>query len=76
LKKRYGPSVIRLFLYTDKTTVRARLDAKGVSFEVADRYLEVYAEEVNYRKQCEHVIENLELLPTLARIREAIQAHL
>jgi guanylate kinase len=76
LKKRYGSTVIRIFLYTDKATVRARLEAKGLSFEVADRYLDVYAEEVIYRKQCEHVIENLELLPTLARIREAIQSHL
>lgn len=76
LKKRYGPSVIRLFLYTDKATIQARLEAKGISFEIADRYMKDYAEEVLYRKQCEHVIENLELLPTLARIREAIQAHL
>ncbi|GMK39381.1 hypothetical protein PCCS19_24350 [Paenibacillus sp. CCS19] len=76
LKKRYGSAVIRLFLYTDKATVRARLEAKGLSFEVADQYLNTYTDEVIYRKQCEHVIENLELLPTLARIREAIQAHL
>lgn len=76
LKKLYGASVIRLFLYTDKGTVRERLESKGMSVEVIDRYLDAYTDEVAYRKHCEHVIENKELIPTLARIREAIQAHL
>ncbi|EFM11775.1 guanylate kinase [Paenibacillus curdlanolyticus YK9] len=76
LKQRYGNSAIRIFIYVDKMTVRERLEAKGMSFEVVDRYLVTYSEEVVYRKQCEHVIENTDLLRTLARIREAIQSHL
>ncbi|GFN33373.1 guanylate kinase [Paenibacillus xylaniclasticus] len=76
LKRLYGSSAVRIFLYTDKTTVRERLESKGLSFETIDRYLNNYTEEVIYRKQCEHVIENTELIPTLARIREAIQSHL
>ena len=57
-------------------SVRERLESKGLSFETIDRYLNTYTEEVVYRKHCEHVIENTELIPTLARIREAIQSHL
>ncbi|WP_127530545.1 guanylate kinase [Paenibacillus kobensis] len=76
LKQLYGSSAVRLFLYTDKMTVLERLESKGLSFETIDRYLNTYTEEVVYRKHCEHVIENTELIPTLARIREAIQSHL
>lgn len=76
LKKLYGDKVIRLFIYVDKGTVRERLESKGMSFEVVERYLEQYPEEVVYRKQCEHVIENVELSRTLEQIRVAIQSHL
>ncbi|MBW7474925.1 guanylate kinase [Paenibacillus oenotherae] len=76
VKKLYGDKVVRLFIYVDKGTVRERLESKGMSFDVVDRYLEQYTEEVVYRKQCEHVIENVELNRTLEGIRVAIQSHL
>jgi guanylate kinase len=76
LKKSYGERVIRLFLYVDKQTVRERLESKGMPFEVIDRYLGQYIEEVVYRKQCEHVIENVDINRTLEQIRVAIQSHL
>lgn len=76
LKKLYGDKVIRLFIYVDKGTVRERLESKGMSYDVVERYLEQYPEEVVYRKQCEHVIENVELTRTLEQIRVAIQSHL
>ena len=76
LKNLYKDQVIRLFIYVDKQTVRERLESKGMSFEVIDRYLDQYTEEVAYRKQCEHTIENVALVRTLEQIRTAIHSHM
>lgn len=76
LKKLYGERVVRLFLYVDKRTVKERLETKGLPVDVIDRYLGLYTEEVVYRKQCEHVIENVTVNRSLEQIRTAIQSHL
>jgi guanylate kinase len=76
MKKLYGAQVIRLFIYVDKITVRERLESKGMPFDVVERYMDQYTEEVVYRKQCEHVIENHDINRALEQIRTAIQSHL
>ncbi|MBB3112625.1 guanylate kinase [Paenibacillus phyllosphaerae] len=76
LKRLYGEQVVRLFLYVDKRTVKERLETKGMPVDVIDRYLGLYTEEVVYRKQCEHVIENMTMNRSLEQIRTAIQSHL
>ncbi|MCQ6562527.1 guanylate kinase [Paenibacillus mendelii] len=78
LKKRYGERVVRLFLYVDKLTLRERLEANGEAEDSIGSYLAQHAEEFEYRKQCEHVIEidQMELNRTLGQIRTALQSHL
>ncbi|WP_341280445.1 guanylate kinase [Paenibacillus sp. FSL H8-0537] len=76
IKKLYGEQVVRIFLYVEKRTVIERLEAKGLPAEVINNYISIYTEEVVYRKQCEHVLENLDLNRTMMKIREAIQSHL
>jgi len=73
IKSLYGDRVIRLFLYVDKQTVRERLEAKGTRYSVIESYLNHYPEEVLYRKQCEHVFENVEISRTLAALRTAFK---
>lgn len=75
LKKLYGDRVIRIFIYVDKQTVRERLESKGTRFDVIDSYLDHYTEEVTYRKQCEHVFENVDLMRTVNQICEAVKVY-
>jgi guanylate kinase len=75
LKQLYGDRVVRIFLYVDKQTVRERLESKGTRYEVIEHYLDHYMDEVTYRKQCEHVFENLDLKRTVDQIREAVKIY-
>jgi len=72
IKRLYGDRAIRLFLYVDKQTVRERLESKGTPYEVVENYLDRYTEEVSYRKQCEHVVENLSLTRTVEQLKDII----
>jgi guanylate kinase len=76
LKKLYGDRVVRIFLYVDKQTVRERLESKGRPYEVVQHYLEHYMDEVTYRKECEHICENVELKHTLEEMRRIIGVHM
>ncbi len=71
-KRRYGDRVVRLFIYVDKQTVRERLESKGMAYDVLQHYLDHYTEEVTYRKECEHVVQNIELKKTLAELSEIV----
>lgn len=76
MKRLYGDRVIRLFLYVDKRTVRERLEAKGTDFDIIERYLDHYTEEVMYRSACEVVVQNLDLGETLEKLRAAVRPYL
>lgn len=73
VKRRYGERVIRIFIYVDKKTVRERLESKGAGFAQIELYLNQYADEVTYRKQCEHVFENVDLNSTVDRIIQSLK---
>ncbi|MFC5405445.1 guanylate kinase [Cohnella soli] len=70
--KQFVGLAVRIFIYVDKTTMRERLESKGVSFEVIDRYLEHYSDEVTYRSKCEFVFENVNANHTAELIRAAL----
>ncbi|MCR8633754.1 MULTISPECIES: guanylate kinase [Paenibacillus] len=76
LKYEFGDKAIRLFIYVNKQLIQERLQAKAVSDEIIRHYMDHYIEEVSYRKDCEHVFENLDLDETKARIKHSILAHL
>lgn len=75
IKRIYGETAVRLFLYVDKQTVRERLESKGTPYEVVESYLDHYTEEVSYRKQCEHVVENLSLTRTIEQLKAIIAGY-
>ncbi|MBH5318924.1 guanylate kinase [Paenibacillus sp. GSMTC-2017] len=75
LREQYGEQVVRIFIYVDKNTILQRLEAKGTSYEIIDRYLSHYSEEVTYRKSCEHVIENVDIEQTIKKIREIVLSY-
>lgn len=73
VKRLYGDRVIRVFIYVDKTTVRERLESKGARFEQIESYLDHYADEVTYRRQCEYTFENVDLERTAASIIDELR---
>lgn len=73
VKRLYGDRVIRVFIYVDKTTVRERLESKGARFEQLASYLDHYADEVTYRRQCEYTFENVDLERTVERIVDELR---
>ncbi|MEX2416436.1 MAG: guanylate kinase [Paenibacillaceae bacterium] len=75
IKQLYGDQVVRLFLYVDKQTVRERLEAKGTPFHVVEQYLDHYTDEVMYRRNCEHVFENIDMNKTLDLIRVVVKQY-
>ncbi|NOU93669.1 guanylate kinase [Paenibacillus sp. LMG 31456] len=76
LKYEFGDKAIRIFIYVNKQLILERLQARAVSEEIIRHYMDHYIEEVSYRKDCEHVFENLDLDETKARIKESILTHL
>jgi guanylate kinase len=75
-KAQYGDRVVRIFIYANKQLILERLQSRGVSDEIVDHYMEHYAEEVSYRKQCEHVFENLEITATKQNVKKALLSYL
>lgn len=72
IRSLYGDRVIRIFLYVEKRLVKERLEEKGMSYEIMNSYLSHYTDEVTYRKECEHVIENVDAERTAAFIRDIV----
>jgi len=68
----YGNRATRIFIYVDKKTVRERLESKGMPFEVVERYLDGYTDEVTYRSKCEYKFENVDANRTAELIRTAL----
>jgi guanylate kinase len=67
----YRDRAIRLFIYVSKQSIQERLGGR-MPYEVAERYLDHYSEEVAYRKHCEHVFDNIDLERTYAAVKQVI----
>jgi guanylate kinase len=75
-KYEFGDRAIRLFIYANKQLIQERLEARDVSDDIIKHYMDHYIEEVSYRKDCEHVFENLELAATKQHVKDAILSYL
>lgn len=76
IKQLYGDKVIRLFVYADRDTVKARQEERGDAAEAVERHLAHYDEDMAYREQCEHAFENYKLDHTAFEVTNAIEHHL
>ncbi|MEC0230932.1 guanylate kinase [Paenibacillus alba] len=72
----YGERAVRLFIYVSKQTIMERLLAHNTSTDVIDHYMNHYIEEVSYRKDCEHVFENMDLNETINKVKATMLAHI
>ncbi|OXS55355.1 hypothetical protein B1A99_24140 [Cohnella sp. CIP 111063] len=70
--KQYRDAAVRIFIYVGKLTLRERLESKGMPYEVVQRYLDSYTDEVTYRSKCEYTFENVDANRTAELIRSAL----
>ncbi|NEW06191.1 guanylate kinase [Paenibacillus sp. SYP-B3998] len=75
-KYEYGERAVRLFIYASKQTILERLLARSTPMDVIDHYMNHYIEEVSYRKECEHVFENMTVNDTIVKVKAAMLSHM
>ncbi|WP_261301199.1 guanylate kinase [Paenibacillus andongensis] len=75
-KYTFGERAIRLFIYVNKQTIMERMLARNTPTDVIDHYMNHYIEEVSYRKDCEHVFENMNLQETIGKVKATMLAHM
>ncbi|UUZ82932.1 hypothetical protein LJK88_02620 [Paenibacillus sp. P26] len=72
LKKLYGDRIVRIFIYADRETILRREQERGDTQELIDRNMSQYDTEMEYKDQCEHVFENLDLAHTVFDLTKAL----
>lgn len=75
-KYEFGERAVRLFIYANKQTIHERLEARDVPQDIIDHYMNHYIEEVSYRKECEHVFENMDLQQTISSVKKAMLSYM
>lgn len=76
LKFEFGDRAVRVFIYVGKQEVRERLEGRGVDDEIIRHYLNHYTEEVMYRRECEHVFENVDLSRTAELVTHTLKQYM
>ncbi|WHY86959.1 guanylate kinase [Neobacillus novalis] len=76
LKKMYGDSVVRMFIYSDRDTIIQRHQDRQDSVEVIERHMSHYDEIMSYKNSCEHVFENFDSPQAAYQISELIETFL
>lgn len=76
LKKLYGDKVTRIFIYADEDTVKKRQYGRGDSDVDIESHLDHYTEDMKYKDECEHAVENYELSHTAFEVSEIINNYL
>jgi guanylate kinase len=71
----FGERAIRMFIYVNKQTIMERMLARNTPTDIMHHYMNHYIEEVSYRKDCEHVFENMDLQETITKVKETMLAH-
>lgn len=72
LKELYGERIVRIFIYADRDTILKREQERGDTQELIDRNMSQYDIELDYKDQCEHVFENLDLAHTVFDLTKAL----
>jgi guanylate kinase len=75
-KYEFGDRAIRFFIYANKQIIHERLEERDVPLDIIEHYMSHYIEEVSYRKECEHVFENMELKQTIASVKKEMLSYI
>jgi len=76
LKNLYGDRVVRICIHADKDVIAHRMQQRGDSSVMIQRYMNHYEEEIDYKSQCEHVFENIDLAHTVFDLTKTLDEYL
>jgi guanylate kinase len=72
VKKRYGRKAARIFIYADRQTIIKREELRGETADSIEKSIAHYDEEIDYKEQCEHIFENLDLAHTVFDLTKSL----
>ncbi|GFZ90864.1 guanylate kinase [Paenibacillus marchantiophytorum] len=76
LKKLYGDQVVLIFIYADREKLEQRMKDSGDTEDIIAKYLSYYEEELDFRDQCDHVFENVDLAHTVFDLTKTLDLYL
>lgn len=76
LKQLYGDKVTRIFIYVDRDVIIERQKALGVSDEILERHFRYYDEDMAYKDECKHVVENTDLAHTVFTVTKLLEQYM
>lgn len=76
LKQLYGDKVTRIFIYVDRDIIIERQKALGVSQDVLDSHFKHYDEDMAYKEECRHAVENTDLPHTVFTVTNILEQYM
>lgn len=76
LKKNFGEKVVTVFIYADRQTVIERQKERGNTEEEIALHLKHFDSDLQYRNQCDTVVQNYDLAHTVFEITQTIESYL
>jgi guanylate kinase len=76
LKQLYGDKVTRIFIYVDRDVIIERQKALGVSDEILEHHFRHYDEDMAYKDECKHVVENTDLAHTVFTVTKLLEQYM
>ena len=76
LRQCYGDQVVRIFIYCDASVLEERARATNHSNADIERYMSHYDEEMAYKSECEHSIENIDLAHTMFDLTKTLESYM
>lgn len=76
LKALYGDKVTRIFIYVDKQTIIERQKKLNADEATLERHIRHYEEDMSYKNECKHAIENLDLAHTVFAVTNILEQYM
>lgn len=76
LKKLYGEKVTRIFIYVDRDIIIERQKALDVDQKILDQHFIHYDEDMAYKDECKHAVENTDLPHTVFKVSEVLDGYM
>lgn len=72
-RKKFGDAALRIFIYVTKDDIRLRLEREGVPSGIMEEYLGNYTEQVIFKKESEYLLQNIDPITTVEKIKGFLQ---
>ncbi|WP_128894741.1 guanylate kinase [Longirhabdus pacifica] len=76
LKHIYGEKVSRVFIYVDIDVIVERQKELNVSQEIIDNHFNHYEEDMAYKDECKHAVENTDLAHTVFAVTNILEQYM